>query len=341
VSASRGVALIGAGMVADIYVEALAGLPGLHLAGVLARHAGSAEAFIARHRLSARPWRDLGELTADKSLSFAILITPPNARAEAVAALVAAGVPILMEKPVERTLAAATALVETCEAAGVPLGIMLQQRARPSVAILRERVAAGGFGRLRLAEIRVPWWRPQSYYDAPGRGSYARDGGGVMISQAIHTMDLALRFTGPVASVTAMTATTGLHRMEAEDTVVAGLTLASGAPACLFATTAARPGSPEEIVLHYDRASARLSGASLTITPAEGPAEHSGSGGGTGSGADPMAFSADWHRAVIADFAEAVATGRPPMIPGRSALAVHALIEAIETSSREGRRVDL
>jgi predicted dehydrogenase len=340
-SAVKGIALIGAGMVARTYVEAIAGLPGLRIAGVLTQRPGTAAAFIDTQGLDARPYATLADLVTDPALAFAILITPPNARSEAVAALVAAELPILMEKPVERTLAAATTLVEACEAARLPLGIMLQQRARPSVAALRARLARGDFGALRLAEIRVPWWRPQGYYDEPGRGSYARDGGGVMISQAIHTMDLALQFTGPVARVTAMTATTGLHRMEAEDTVIAGLELASGAPACLFASTAAHPGSPEEIVLHYDRASARLSGAALTITPHDGPPESFGTGGGTGSGADPMAFTADWHRAVIADFAAALDEGRPPMIPGRSALPVHALIEAIETASRDGRRIDL
>ena len=120
------------------------------------------------------------EIAGNAAIDFAIITTPPNARAEIVSALVAAGKPILMEKPVERTLAAATGLVEMCEAANVPLGIVLQHRARPVVADLRAAMPA--LGPLRAVEVNVPWWRPQAYYDEPGRGTYARDGGGVLIS---------------------------------------------------------------------------------------------------------------------------------------------------------------
>lgn len=332
-----GVALIGAGMVAPIYIEALAGLPEVRLTGVLARSAGSAQAFLGQHPVpGARAYGSLAEVAGDPTADFAIVTTPPDARADIVAALAAAGKPILMEKPVERSLAAARALVELCEAAGVPLGIVLQHRARPAAMKLNE--LAPGLGPLMAAEVSVPWWRPQSYYDVPGRGTYARDGGGVLITQGIHVIDLALQFLGPVAEVTALTATTGLHRMEGEDFVAAGLRLASGAPVSLFATTAAYPGRGEEIVLHYREACARLAGNLLTVSHHDGRQETHGATAATGAGADPMAFTADWHRAVIADFAAALKEGRAPMVPGRSALAVHALIAAIEASGRSGRR---
>ncbi len=120
-------------------------------------------------------------------------------------------------------------------------------------------MAGGTLGRLGLAEIAVPWWRDQSYYDEPGRGTYARDGGGVLISQAIHTIDLALSLTGPVASVQAMTATTRFHKMEAEDMAVAGLRLSPRAP---WAASPPRPpsfpGAAESIRLHFDAASLHL-----------------------------------------------------------------------------------
>jgi predicted dehydrogenase len=126
--------------------------------------------------------------------------------------------------------------------------------------------------------------------------------------------------------------------MPSEDFVSAGLTLASGAPVSLFATTAAYPGRGEAIVLHYRDACAHLAGNLLTIAHHDGREETHGAAAATGSGANPMAFTADWHRDVIADFAAALDDGRPPMIPGRSALAVHALIAAIETSGRTGAR---
>jgi predicted dehydrogenase len=334
-----GIALIGTGAVAPMYLDALAGLPELRLTGVLARREGSASAFLAAHGASlpeAKAYATLDDLAADPKVGFVILTTPPDARVGIVRALIRAGKPILMEKPVERDLTAARTIVEACETAGLPLGIVLQHRARPAALELHRRLP--GLGALRAAEISVPWWRPQSYYDQPGRGSYARDGGGVLVTQAIHTLDLALTCLGPVRDVIALTATTGLHRMESEDFVVAGLRLASGAVASLTATTAAYPGRPEEIALHFDKASARLQGNQLWLAHHDGRTEAFGSAMATGAGANPMAFAPDWHRAVIADFAAALRDGRAPMVPGRSALAVHALIEAIEASGRSGAR---
>jgi predicted dehydrogenase len=274
------------------------------------------------------------EIAADPGIGFAILTTPPNARAEIVGRLAAAGKPILMEKPVERTLAGATRLVELCEGRGVPLGIVLQHRARPVVAELRR--VMGDLGPLVAAEVSVPWWRPQAYYDEPGRGTYARDGGGVLISQAIHTLDLMLSLTGPVVSVNAMVATTGFHRMEAEDFVCAGLRFANGAVGQLFATTASFPGRGETITLHFRRGSVRLEAGVLRIDRQDGTSDAIGQAVSSGAGADPMAFTSDWHRAVIEDFVDAVATGRPPLVPGRAALEVHRLIAALERSGERG-----
>lgn len=334
-----GVALIGTGAVAPMYLDALAGLPDLRLTGVMARHPGSAAAFLARHGAKAPgavAYDGIDAILADPGVDFVILATPPDSRAGYIARLAAAGKPVLMEKPVERGLHAARAIVETCEEAGIPLGIVLQHRARPAVAVMRTRLA--DLGRLCAAEISIPWWRPQSYYDQPGRGTYDRDGGGVLLTQAIHTLDLALSFLPNATDVVAMTATTALHEMEAEDFVTAGVTLAGGAVVSLFATTAAYPGRSEEIVLHFAKASVRLVGNLFTISHHDGREESHGAAAATGSGADPMAFSSDWHRAVIADFVKAIAERRPPMISGREALKVHALIDAIETAARTGER---
>jgi predicted dehydrogenase len=328
------VALIGLGMVSRTYADAIRNSGAVELAGVCARSEDSRERF-----LSANP--DLGaramtveEIAADPGIGFAILTTPPNARAEIVGKLAAAGKPILMEKPVERTLGGATRLVELCEGRGVPLGIVLQHRAQPVVTELRRAMA--DVGPLVAAEVSVPWWRPQAYYDELGRGTYARDGGGVLISQAIHTMDLMLSLTGPVVSVNAMVATTGFHRMESEDFVCAGLRFANGAVGQLFATTASFPGRGEAITLHFRRGSVRLEAGVLRIDWQDGTSETIGQAVSTGSGADPMALTSDWHRAVIEDFADAVETGRPPLVPGRAALEVHRLIAALERSGERG-----
>lgn len=338
-----GCALIGLGMVSGTYADALAQLTGhVRLTGVYARNPDSRTAFAARHATLSgadRAYSSIAEIAADPSVDFVILTTPPNARIEITETLARAGKHILMEKPVERTLAAAIRICEITESAGITLGIMLQHRARPSARTLAGRIAQGDLGTLAAVQVAVPWWRPQSYYDAPGRGTYARDGGGVLISQAIHTLDLMLSLTGPVAEVTAMTAKAALHQMESEDFVTAGLRFANDAVGSLFATTASFPGQPESIILHCRHAMVRLLSNRLTVHWHDGRVEEEGTATATGAGADPMAFTADWHRDVIADFAEAVSKGTAPLVPGRAALQVHRLIAAIEDSGRTGMRV--
>lgn len=333
------VAMIGLGMVSGTFADAIQNCKGVDLSLVYARSAESRTRFLAK-------WPDLGAAEAvsiaeiaASDVDFVLLTTPPNARQDIVEELVAAGKPILMEKPIERTLDAAVKLVETCETADVPLGIMLQHRARPVVKDLRALLPQ--LGALRMAEVNVPWWRPQAYYDEPGRGSYARDGGGVMISQAIHTMDLMLSLTGRVTEVTAMNATTGLHNMESEDFMCAGLRFENGAVGQLFATTASFPGKGETITLHFAQGSTHLEAGQLQINWHDGRSETIGQAASSGAGADPMAFSSDWHRFVIEDFAEGLSQGRPPMISGRSALAVHRLIAALEASGTSGQRVSV
>ncbi len=332
-------ALIGLGMVSKTYGDAIAKCETVDLSLVYARSPDAREAFLSDWpQLNARAASNVDEIAAS-DVDFVILTTPPNARSEIVETLAAAGKPILMEKPVERTLDAATALVERCEAAGVPLGIMLQHRARPVVADLRAVI--GDLGPLRMAEVNVPWWRPQAYYDEPGRGTYARDGGGVMISQAIHTMDLMLSLTGPVAEVSAMSATTGFHDMESEDFVCAGLRFANGAVGQLFATTASFPGRGETVTLHFAEGSAHLEAGQLKIDRRDGKSEVLGQAATSGAGADPMAFTSDWHRFVIEDFAQSLTDKRAPLVAGRDALEVHRLIAALEKAGRTGTTVSL
>lgn len=332
-------ALIGLGMVSKTYGDAIAHCETVDLSLVYARSPDAREAFLSDWpQLNARAASGVDEIAAS-DVDFVILTTPPNARSEIVETLAAAGKPILMEKPVERTLEAATALVERCEAAGVPLGIMLQHRARPVVADLRAVI--GDLGPLRMAEVNVPWWRPQAYYDEPGRGTYARDGGGVMISQAIHTMDLMLSLTGSVAEVSAMSATTGFHDMESEDFVCAGLRFANGAVGQLFATTASFPGRGETVTLHFAEGSAHLEAGQLKIDRRDGTSEVLGQAATSGAGADPMAFTSDWHRFVIEDFAHSLTDKRAPLVPGRDALEVHRLIAALEKAGRTGTTVSL
>ncbi|MEM7445964.1 MAG: Gfo/Idh/MocA family oxidoreductase [Pseudomonadota bacterium] len=333
--------LIGLGMVTATHLRALADLKdAVNLHGVLGRDPGKAADFVARAEglgLAPRVYNDIAEVAADDTVDFAIIATPPNARLEFVRPLSEAGIHILMEKPVERTTKAATELVEICEAGRVQLGIIFQQRTREVARQLTQMVAEGKLGEVGLVEITVPWWRDQGYYDEPGRGTYARDGGGVLISQAIHTLDMALSLVGPVARVQAMAHRSAFHKMEAEDFVAAGLEFANGAVGSLIASTASYPGGAESITVHGTRGSALLVSGKLTVTMRSGETESFGEDGGTGGGADPMAFTHAWHRDIFADFAGAIAGGRQPLVPGREALRVHALIDALIASSRSGQ----
>ncbi len=342
-AAKTGVAMVGLGMVSPTYAAALEGLSDrISLRGVMASSPESAARWIERHPgLTTRAYASAEEIAEDDAVAFVILATPPNARESFVETLAAAGKPILMEKPVERTLDAAERLCEIAEAHGVSLGVMLNHRARPAAIALRDRIADGAFGALLTVEVSIPWWRPQSYYVEPGRGTYARDGGGVLISQAIHTLDLMLSFTGPVAEAIALVATTGFHRMEAEDFVSAGLRFRNSAVGSVFATTASYPGRGETITLGFAKATARLDTNMLTLDWLDGRSETIGQATASGSGADPMAFTSDWHRDMIADFADALAEGRPPRVPCREALGVHRLIAALEESGAAGRHVVL
>lgn len=333
-------ALIGLGMVSKTYGEAFRNSDRIRLETIFAPSLDSKERFIcAFPDVCDRTSNSVQEIADDPDVDFAIVTTPPNARQSIVEVLAAANKPILMEKPVERTLDAATGLVELCEDMGVPLGIVLQHRARPAARTLNEKLET--LGPLLAVEVSVPWWRPQAYYNEPGRGTYARDGGGVLISQAIHTLDLMLSLTGPVSEVTAMCATTAFHEMEAEDFVSAGLVFGNGAVGQFFATTASFPGTGETITLHCRDGSAKLAAGVLRIDRQDGGAEEIGEAANSGAGADPMAFTSDWHQSLIEDFAEAILTGRPPLVPGRAALEVHRLIAAIEDSGRTGMRVSL
>lgn len=341
-----GVVLLGAGMVADIHLEAIAGAQGkVALRGIFSRRPERAARLLAKRPRAAgaapRVYRSLEEMLDDASIEAAIVVTPPDARMDLIRPLSDRGIHILLEKPVARSLREAEAVVTHCETAGVTLGIVFQHRFRAAARAARRLVDEGALGALGVVETAVPWWREQSYYDAPGRGTYARDGGGVLITQAIHPIDLMLSLAGPVTRVQAMTATSRFHRMEAEDFAVAGLTFASGAVGALTASSCSFPGRAEWITLHFAKASLHLEAGVLTVAWRDGRIESFGNAGATGGGANPMAFTHEWHQAVLEDFAAAIRDGRAPAVTGRTALAAHRLIDAIERSARQGVGVEV
>jgi predicted dehydrogenase len=335
-----GIAVIGLGMAAGPHARSLVELQAegvVDVMGAWSRSAARRERFTATFNLPVTS--DLSALLARPGLKAALLLTPPDARESLVEQIAAAGLHILCEKPLERTTTAARRIVATCDAAGIRLGVVFQHRFRAGAERLRALLEAGRLGAIAHVELAVPWWRPQAYYDEPGRGTLARDGGGVLITQAIHQLDLMLSLVGPIAEVAAIAGTTRLHRMESEDLVAAGLVFANGALGSLLATTAAYPGHPERLVITGTEGSATLAGGTLEIAWIDGRIERHGESTASGGGADPMAFPHDWHKAVIQDFAAAIRDNRPPRITGEDALRIHHLIDALLASAREGRRV--
>ena len=336
----RGVGVVGLGMASLPHAKSLLDLSDrVDVRGV---YSPSAERRTQFSQQFGFPAVDSVEAIAtDEHIDAVLLLTPPNARADIVDTLAAHGKHILMEKPIERTLASAEQLVVQCEQQGVKLGLVFQHRFRDASMALREQLETGKLGRVHAVQISVPWWRDQSYYDVPGRGSYARDGGGVLISQAIHTLDLAISLVGPVQSVTAMADTTAFHQMESEDFVAGALRFSCGCVGSLMATTASFPGATESIVLHAEQATASLVGGELNINFHSGETLHVGESSGSGGGSDPMDFPHDWHKRLISNFLDSLDDGGEVGVSGREGLQVHRLIDALERANEAGRHIML
>ena len=266
----------------------------------------------------------LDSILNDRSVDAVLIFTPPNTHLELVEKFAVAGKHILLEKPVETTTERAERLVKA--ARKVKLGIVLQHRFRPGAEKLRQMLPE--LGQLVSASAAIPNWRPQSYYDQPGRGTKARDGGGVLLTQGIHTLDLFLSLVGDYSKVVSFARTTPVHRMETEDLVAAAVEFKNGAIGTVHATTTAYPGFPERIELIGTKGTAVLEGPSLKIQLTDGrKVEVTAEGGGTG--ADPMAFPHDWHRAVLTDFFDAIENDRQPRVSGDEALKVHRFIDRL------------
>ena len=197
----------------------------------------------------------------DASIDAVAVLTPPNTHLEIVRRCAAAGKHVLLEKPLEITTARAEEMVGACRATGVTLGIVLQHRHKPAVERLAELMRNGELGTLVGASASIRLWRPQSYYDDPGRGTRARDGGGVLITQAIHTLDVLQSLAGDPAQVMCFAATTPVHVMESEDIVCAAVRWRTGAYGVIEATTAAYPGAAERIELIHRLIDALLASA--------------------------------------------------------------------------------
>jgi predicted dehydrogenase len=266
---------------------------------------------------------------ADPSVDAVLILTPTNSHLGIAEAAFAAGKHVLCEKPLETTSDRAESLVAAGRRANRRLAVMLQLRFRDASRRLKTLLETGALGEVQAATMTVPWWRPQTYYDEPGRGVKARDGGGVLMIQAIHTLDLFRWCLGISSVEAAITRTTSLHKMETEDYATALVRLGNGAPGTIIATVAAFPGSPEQIMVIGSKGVARMDGSNLAVSFLDGTEDVIRDTGASGSGSGFMAFSHEPHRAVIGDFLDAIEQGRDPSISGEEALATQRVIDTI------------
>jgi UDP-N-acetyl-2-amino-2-deoxyglucuronate dehydrogenase len=278
----------------------------------------------------------------DPTIDAIAILTPPSTHLELVQRCADSGKHVLLEKPLEITTARAEQMVAACRRVGVKMGVVLQHRHKPATERLASILRSGELGAVAGASAIVRLWRPQSYYDDPGRGTKARDGGGVLLTQAIHTLDVLLSLAGDAAEVFAYATTTSLHRMECEDLVCASVRWKNGAFGVIEATTAAYPGTAERIELIGARGTATIAGTALDIRWHDGRSESiAADGSGGGAGADPMAFPHDYHRGVWRDFVDAVQSNGEARVNGEEALRVHRLIDALLASAGQRQPVAL
>jgi len=325
--------VIGAGNISATHVRALAGIAGVTLAGVYGPRLERAQAVADIG--GGRGYDSLERMFAAESPDMVIVGTPSGLHGEHAAAAVRHGIHVLVEKPLEITVARVDALIAHASERGVRLGVVFQDRVKPGVRALKAAVDAEPFGRVALIRAQVPWWRPPEYYrDSQWRGTWALDGGGALMNQGIHTVDLLLWLCGPVTRVSGK-AVTRCHDIEVEDTAVAILEFASGAIGTLEATTCAYPGRPRRIEISGAAGTAILDGdrfAPDAQPAADAPPQNV---------ASPVVSDVSPHRDVIADFIEACRRRRPPVCGGLDGRRSVQLIEAIYASSRLGRPIDV
>ncbi|WP_437192033.1 Gfo/Idh/MocA family protein [Planctomicrobium sp. SH527] len=343
-----GFAIIGTGMIARFHAQAIQAIPGAKLVGCYNHNPERATSFATEFECVA--YSDLDELLANSDIHVVTICTPSGAHVEPALAAAKAGKHLLVEKPLEITLERCDAIIQACEAAGTLLGAILPSRFSGANIALKNAIDAGRFGKLTLGDTYVKWWRTQEYYDQGGwRGTWALDGGGAFMNQAIHNVDLLYWFMGDVAEVCGLTSTLAHERIEVEDVGTAIVKFKNGALGTLEASTAVYPGLLKKTEIHGSEGSAIIEQDSILMWNFKNPqpedeqllAQYGAGSSTTGGAADPKAISFLGHQRQFEDFISAIETGRKPLIDGYEGRKSVELILAIYQSCQEGKRISL
>jgi UDP-N-acetyl-2-amino-2-deoxyglucuronate dehydrogenase len=351
--------ILGCGVIGPHHAKAIAGLDDAELVAVADVVPEKAQNLAEEYDCA--QYGDLSDLLKDDGIDAICLCTPSGMHADEAIAALEAGKHAVIEKPLDITLESIDRLLAVQRATGRKVAVVSQHRFDPATQLVREAAVNGEFGCLTSGSAEVRWWRSQSYYDSGGwRGTWDLDGGGVLMNQSIHYVDLLQWLMGSVVEVTAYTGLLAHERIEVEDTAVAILRFANGALGTIMATTAAYPGLTARIVVHGDRGSAIIDDDELdyfhVASDGQGGAAYGANGGDnqaekvmeryggpvstSGAGADPSSLSMA-HRDQLQDFIEAVRQDREPLVNAEEGRKPLAIILGIYESARTGRPVQL
>ena len=337
-------AVIGAGNIGKIQAEAIRHIPDARVTVVCNRNETAGRALAENHDAI---WvADFQEAVCRADVDIVTICTPSGTHMEIAVAAAEAGKHLLVEKPIDITLSRIDQILSAVEKAGVVLACVFPYRFAQGVHKAKAALDAGRLGRLTLADVFVKWYRPQSYYDGNWRGTWQLDGGGALMNQSIHSIDLLQYLAGPVESVMARTATLA-HEMQTEDTASAVLTFKNGALGVIQGATSCWPGDRARVELHGDRGTIALEEGRIVhwkladAVPGEEEAmltleQAQGSGA-----ANPTAIGYEMHRRQIVDLIDAIRQNRVPAIQGAEARRSVEIIRAIYLAASEQRLVTL
>jgi len=328
------VGLIGAGNISQTHARAAVAIPGVSVAAVHGANGAKARELAAAHGAAA--YDSLDGFLGHKPMDMVVIGSPSGVHAAQGVAAARHRLHVLVEKPIDVTTERADELIAAAEESGVRLGVLFQDRVKPGIVGLKQLVDSGGLGRVLSVSARVPWYRPPDYYRlSRWRGTAALDGGGALMNQGIHTVDLLLWVLGDVIRVQARTATL-LHEIESEDTALALLEFASGAAGVLEASTATYPGYPRRVEITGTEGTVVLEHDRLVVADLRTPRpELVGDGGdANASASSPVVSDASGHQRLIEDFLRAIETGSRPACDGHEGRRSVELVEAIYRSAR-------
>ena len=346
--AKHGFGIVGCGMIARFHAAAIADLRGSRVVAAADMIEASARRFGTD--IGCDPCTDYRDMLKRNDIDIVTVCTPSGAHCEAAVAAAKAGKHVLVEKPLEVTLARCDRIINACEKAGVKLGTIFPSRFSDAAGLVKKTIGQGRLGRMTLAGAYVKWWRSQEYYDSGGwRGTWKLDGGGALMNQSIHAIDLLQWFAGPVESVQAVAGTVAHERIEVEDTAVAALRFVNGALGTIEGTTAAFPGMLKKLEVSGERGTIGLEEDNIAIwrfdrkraSDRKVMAKHGSQAEAGGGASDPAAISHEGHRRQFADFIRAIERDTRPLVDGPEGRKAVEIILAIYRSAKTGRAVKL